>query len=98
MAARRFQVSGSVRRFAGKNGWHYVALDPALSEELRPRLMKLWPALLRASFRIRKTSWESSIMPIKEGPLFIALPARVRAAERIAEGEVVAVTFVLTDR
>ena len=53
------------------------------------------PALLSASFWIGSTAWDSSIMPIKDGPLFIALPAHVRKSEGIELGQDIGVEFEL---
>lgn len=78
-----FLVSNKVKRFPGNNGWYYIELDDELSNNLRPVLKGVWPALLKARFKLNKTVWDSSIMPIKDGPLFIALPVKVRNAEKI---------------
>ncbi len=84
-------VSGVVKRFEGKYGWYYVELDEDMSRDLRPILKERWPALLKASFTVNSTRWSSSIMPIKDGPLFIALPAKVRKAEAIDKGQTVTI-------
>jgi len=91
----KFEVSGQVKRFPGDYGWYYVVLDEGLSKDLRPLLANLWPALLKAEFVINKTTWQSSIMPIKDGPLFIALPAKVRKAETIDVADKINITFEL---
>jgi len=88
-----FTVSGKVKRFPGKLGWHYVELDDELSCDLRPLIQKRWPALLPAEFAIKKTTWRSSIMPIKDGALFIALPAKIRKSESIQEGQDITIRF-----
>ena len=90
-----FEVSGDVKKFPGKLGWHYVELDNELSKDLRPLLKDRWPALLNATFTIDDTSWKSSIMPIKDGPLFIAIPAKIRKAEKIEKGQKVTIKFQL---
>ncbi|HRB82693.1 MAG TPA: DUF1905 domain-containing protein [Acinetobacter johnsonii] len=90
-----FKVSGKIKRFPGKYGWYYVELNEGLSKDLRPLLASLWPALLKAEFRIDKTIWQSSIMPINYGPLFIALPAKIRKAEGLDVGNKVIIYFVL---
>lgn len=87
------RISGEVKRFPGDYGWYYVELDNSLSHDLRPLIKGLWPALLRASFKINGTRWESSIMPIKDGPLFIALPAKVRKTEHIDKGQTITIEF-----
>jgi hypothetical protein len=91
----RFEVSGSVQRFPGQYGWYYVELDEELSKVLRPLLANVWPALLKAEFRIAKTIWQSSIMPIKDGPLFIALPAKIRKVESLDVGDSISINFEL---
>jgi len=92
---KNIEVRSRIKRFPGQYGWYYVELDDALSNELRPLLASLWPALLKAEFTVKSTTWNSSIMPIKDGPLFIALPSKVRTAEELEEGDNVSVSFVL---
>ena len=91
----RYKVTGKVRRFPGKGGWFYVELDKEMSNDFRPLIKEPWPALLSASFKLNNTKWDSSIMPIKDGPLFIALPAKVRKAEGIQQNQIVSVEFQL---
>lgn len=86
-----FTVTNTVKCFPGKYGWYYVELDESLSNDLRPILNGVWPALLKSEFTLNKTTWKSSIMPIKDGPLFIALPAKIRKKESIEEGQEVKV-------
>lgn len=90
-----FEVSGTIKRFPGKYGWYYVELDEELNKDLRPLLTNLWPALLKAEFRINKTIWQSSIMPIKDGPLFIAIPANIRKVENLDVGNKVTIKLEL---
>ncbi len=91
----KFLISGTVKRFKGNYGWYYVELEESLSQNFRPMIKNIWPKLLRASFKIQNTKWNSSIMPIKNGPLFIALPQKIRKAEAIQEGQVVNIEFEL---
>jgi len=88
---RKFTIRGIVKRFHGQYGWYYVELDEQLSADLRPLVKERWPALLKASFKINSTEWSSSIMPIKDGLLFVALPAKIRKKEKIDEGQKVTV-------
>lgn len=93
-----FEVSGMVKRFPGDLGWHYVEIPESIGADLRILIKGLWPALLRSVFKIDKTTWESSIMPIKNGPLFIAIPAKVRKAQVISFGDAVTVKVQLKDK
>lgn len=90
-----FSVSDKVKRFPGKYGWYYIELEEDISQDLRPILRGLWPALLKARFKLKKTTWESSIMPIKDGPLFIALPSKIRKAEDIDVDQIIKVDVEL---
>ena len=90
-----FSVNNTVQRFPGKYGWYYIELEEDTSQDLRPILKDLWPALLKARFKLNKTTWKSSIMPIKNGPLFIALPAKVRKAEGIDVDQIIEVDVEL---
>lgn len=87
-----FSVKNTVKRFPTKHGWYYIEIDEQISKDLRPVLKGVWPALLRSRFTIRETVWSSSIMPIKNGPLFIALPAKVRKEQNITIGDEVVVS------
>lgn len=91
-----FNITGPVQRFPGKAGWHYVELNEEMSSDFRSIVKEKWPALLGAEFTLGTTTWKSSIMPIKDGPLFIALPAKVRKAENIVEGQEVAIEFTIS--
>lgn len=88
-------VVGDIKRFPSQYGWYYVELIDELTKELRPLLSGLWPALLKAEFTINNTVWLSSIMPIKDGPLFIALPSKIRKAEGLGVGDRIKVSFKL---
>lgn len=90
-----FLVSDKVKRFPGKYGWYYIELKEDIGQDLRPILRAQWPALLKARFKLNKTTWKSSIMPIKDGPLFIALPVKVRKAEGINTDQSVTVEVEL---
>jgi len=91
----RLEVSNHIKRFPGQYGWYYVELEDSMSKDLRPILSSLWPALLKAEFTVESTVWRSSIMPIKDGPLFIALPSKVRKAEGLDVGDKINISFEL---
>lgn len=93
--AMDFSVYNIVKRFPGKYGWYYIELAEDVSKDLRPILKGVWPALLKAEFTLNQTTWESSIMPIKDGPLFIALPSKIRKAEDIDVDQIIKVDVEL---
>lgn len=81
------RVRGVVERFPGKNGWFYVRLGDPLDAMLREEVRSVWPALMKVECTLGETTWQGTIMPIKEGPLFTALPAKIRKAEGITVGQ-----------
>ena len=88
-------VTGVVQRFPGPSGWFYVELPGELEVWLRPLVRGRWPALVGVRCAVGGTAWDGSVMPIKGGPLFIALPARVRRREALDVGMSVTVGFTL---
>lgn len=91
-----FTLDERVHRFEGPGGWFYLPFDEALSEELRPLVAAEWPALLKVSARVGDFEWTATVMPIKDGPLFIALPAKVRKRLKIGLGDRVEVHIAPT--
>lgn len=91
----KIELTGTVKKFPGKNGWYYIPLKEELSQDIREIVRSKWPALLGADLMVNNTAWSSSIMPIKNGPLFIALPKKVRHAENIDTGDKITVSAVL---
>ena len=90
-----YVVSGLVQRFPGPKGWTYLELDAALEKVFRPLVQSRWPALVGVDCAIGETSWRGSVMPIRQGPLFITLPAPVRRALSIEVGQEVTVRVAL---
>ncbi len=86
-----FSITSPVLRFEGDNGWYYVPFDEEDSESFRPLVTETWPALLKVRARIGDHAWTATVMPIKDGPLFVALTAPVRRRLGIEEGQVVTV-------
>lgn len=89
-----FEVTHEVLRFDGPDGWFYVPFDEATSAELRPLVTATWPALLKVDAQVRGHRWRATVMPIKEGPLFVALPAAVRKRTGVQAGDRVTVTVM----
>lgn len=89
----KHKITGHVERFPGKNGWTYLRFSKQLSEKLRPEVQVAWPALIKAICTLGQSRWKGTIMPIKDGPLFITLPPKIREAESIKLGDRVTVTI-----
>jgi len=90
-----YTLSGTVQRFPGHQGWFYLEVGPDLEPLFRPIVRARWPALLGVDCAVGSTRWRGSMMPIKAGPLFIALPAKVRRVEALEVGAFVVLRFSL---
>lgn len=86
-----FTLHTAVQRFEGPNGWYHVPLPEDRSAALRPFVTETWPALLKVTATIDDYSWTATVMPIQDGPLFIALTAPVRKKLKIEEGRTIEV-------
>lgn len=88
-----FTIRGTVKRFDGPTGWHYLPLDVRHSAALRPLVTESWPALLKVTATIGDHAWVATVMPIKDGPLFIAITAPVRKKLGIRVGQALSVAI-----
>jgi hypothetical protein len=92
-----FTIADTILRFPGPGGWYYVPIPETYEQELRAIVTSVWPALLPVTLTVGTPTWKGSIMPMRNGPLFIALPAKVRTAEKLTDGIPVTV-HVTVDR
>ena len=82
--------TASVKLFERDKGWHYVPVPTKLSKPLEPLADR---GLIAVTARVGKTSWPTSLLPMGDGTHFIALPAKVRAGEKITLGSRISVSF-----
>lgn len=96
----RYRFESEVRRWEARirDDWYFVDLPPEQSAEIHE-----WAdALPRSGFgavkvraRVGGTSWSTSIFPGASGVYSLVLNARVRRAEGVDPGDVVAVEVEL---
>lgn len=86
-----YVVRGIVKLFPQAGGWHYVAVPQEYSHELA-HLAERGLVAVRAT--VGDISWDTSLLPMGDGTQFIALPAKVRQANRLMVGGNVTVSFV----
>jgi hypothetical protein len=84
------RVAGQVERFPGAGGWYVVRLGAARSAEVAG-LARRGSVPVRVT--VGSTSWDSSLMAVGDGTLFLALPAAVRLAEDLDEGDAVSARY-----
>ena len=91
----KYSVSGKVKIFDVANPWIYVGVPKKYTQKFK------WIAdrgLVPISITLGKTKWNSSLLPKGDGTHFIALPAKVRKAERIKLGSQVKLSFKIRER
>jgi hypothetical protein len=73
-----------IERFETQGGWHYVAVPTELSEPFEHFAINF--GFIAITARIGCTSWQTSLLPNGDKKYFIALPAKVRAKEKLSLG------------
>jgi Domain of unknown function (DUF1905) len=101
-----WDVTGKLWRWQGKAkdgapspvSWFFITIDGAVAEAIRaasPGRMAAWGSVY-VSVTIGATNWRTSLFPSKEVSGYILpVKATVRKAERIVEGDEVAVRVTL---
>lgn len=95
MQNKPFEVTGKVKIFPQKGGWHYISVPLKISKPLSDLADR---GLIAIKAAVGKTSWDTSLLPMGDGTHFIALPAKVRKPEDINLGDKVKVSFTLRRR
>ena len=90
-----YKVKGVVELFPQDGGWHYVRVPKKISE---PLMITADRGLVAITAQVGTTKWDTSLLPYGDGTQFIALPKKVRAAEKIELDDTVEVTFTLRVR
>lgn len=86
------EVTGDVERLPGVGGWHVVRLPPDRTGRWRHATRR---GFVPVTARIGGTTWDSSLMPMGDGTLFAAVPAHVRRAEDVEDGDLVRLRYRL---
>ena len=90
--ATEAEIVGEVERFPGVGGWYVVRLGPVRSAEVSGAARR---GFVPVRATVGATAWDSSLMPLGDGTLFLALPAAVRRAEDLEEGDPVRARYRL---
>lgn len=93
--ANAYTVEGRVELFPQDGGWHFVRVPTRISDELGHLADR---GLIAVRATVGDTSWNTSLLPMGDGTMFIALNARVRQRNTLAAGDVATVTFTPRDR
>lgn len=78
------EIAGTVKRFKGKGGWYYI---PVPKKSIPEDLPKNRNGFIPGEFSLNETTWKSSLLPMGDGGLFVALKKEVRKAQSIDVGD-----------
>jgi hypothetical protein len=96
--ARRVELefSGEVWHWRGPSPYHFVTVPEHESDQVRAAasLVTYGWGMIPAELRIGSTRWTTSLFP-KNGGYVVPLKDKVRAAERIALGDIVTVRLAV---
>jgi hypothetical protein len=87
--------AGVVDRFDREGGWYFVPAPVAMTRRLGHLADR---GLIAVEARVGPVTWQTSLLPMGDGTHFLALPARVRRAQRLDVGDIVRVEVVPRDR
>jgi Domain of unknown function (DUF1905) len=102
-----WDVTGKLWRWQGKAkdgapspvSWFFITIDGPVADAIRaasPGRTAAWGSVY-VSVTIGTTNWRTSLFPSKDvGGFLLPVKATVRKAERIAEGDLVAVRLALS--
>jgi hypothetical protein len=85
-------VTGEVDRLPGVGGWHVVRLAADRTERWRHAARR---GFVPVTVELGGTTWDSSLMPMGDGTLFVAVPAQVRRGEDVVDGDEVTLRYRL---
>ena len=85
-----------IERFETQGGWHYVAVPQALSVPLE--YLAIHFGFIAIEARVGNTAWPTSLLPKSDGTHFTALPAKVRAKEKLSLGGEIEISFETRER
>lgn len=85
-------------RYAGQGGWRFVTLPHEVADDIEATSNRRGFGSVPVRVTIGSTSWKTSIFPSKaEASYLLPVKAAVRAAEKLADGDVVQVHLLVAD-
>ena len=77
--------------FEMPGGWHYVSVPTELSEPLK--FLAINFGFIAITAKMGTSNWPTSLLPKGDGTHIIALPAKVRAKEKLSCGAEIEISF-----
>lgn len=91
-----YAFEGAIWFWKGPAPWYFVPIPAAESAEIRALagLVTYGWGVIPVTVTLGTTTWSTSLIP-KDGAYLVPIKASVRAAERLAEGDTVALQLTL---
>ena len=80
-----------IERFEMTCGWHFVPVPTELYEPLK--FLAINFGFIAITANVGNSSWPTSLLPYGDGTYIIALPAKVRAKEKLSHGAEIEISF-----
>lgn len=90
----KLEFEGPIWFWKGPAPWYFVTVPPEQSHEIKviaPTVTYGW-GVIPVRVRIGKSMWTTSLFP-KDGLYLVPIKAKVRQAEKLAEGETVTLSL-----
>ena len=88
--------AAKIERFEMQGGWHYVPVPLKLSKPLE--LYAIHFGFIAILAKVGRSTWPTSLLPKGDGTHIIALPAKVRAREKLSLGAEIEISFEIRRR
>jgi len=88
---------GELWEYGGEASWFFVSLPPEDSEDLKESVGRGARGFgsLRVRATVGATTWQTSVLPSKEGPYLLPVKRAVRVAEGLEPGDTVEIDLEL---
>lgn len=91
---KTYTIRGKVEKFPQAGGWFYIRVPKRLTAISKKSKATKW-GLIPAKVTVGETTWKTSLLPMGDGTLFIALKAQVRKREDVGLGKTITAHFTL---
>lgn len=94
---KRLVFKSKVVMWPGDAAWYFAYVDDKQSQKLRekPAKKRRGFGAIKVQAKIGKTTFDTSLFPMKEGPYVLPLKKSVRYAEGLDSGDIVKVSCTL---